>query len=205
MKEEVVDANEDISRSSSEVIDNVMEKLLNDRPPKDEYYLGIAEAVSKRSTCSRRKFGAIIVKGDAIVSTGYNGPARGVVNCLEVGCLKDESDAAEYESYDLCTAVHAEENAIINAARQGVAVFGGTLYIYGKYPKTGRLTEAKPCDRCKRALINAGIKIVVIKKADGGIEKIQTDDWVTEDSGKYVRRLEEVKRKKGDRSIKLKF
>ncbi|MHC4749522.1 MAG: deoxycytidylate deaminase [Planctomycetota bacterium] len=162
---------------------------MNKRPSKDEYYLGIAEAVSKRSTCSRRKFGAIIVKDDAIVSTGYNGPARGVVNCLEVGCLKDEMDAPEYAAYELCTAVHAEENSIINAARHGVSVMDGVIYIYGEYPKTGKLTEAKPCDRCRRALINSGIKLVVIKKADGRIEKIPTRVWVKEDSVNYLRKL----------------
>lgn len=171
-------------------------KKNNDRPSKDEYYLGIAEAVSKRSTCTRRQFGAIIVKDDAIVSTGYNGGARGVVNCMEVGCLKDEIDAPESKAYDYCIAVHAEENAIINAARHGVSVLGGTLYIYGRYYKTGRLAEAKPCDRCKRALINAGIRVVVINKADGSIEKIPTNTWVKEDSMKYVQQLEEARERK---------
>ena len=219
MKDEVVEAIEDISHASSEVIDNVMERMLNDRPSKDEYYLGIAEAVSKRSTCMRKRFGAIIVKDDTIVSTGYTGAARGVVNCLEVGCLRNEVGAAEYTEYESnCISVHAEENAIINAARHGTSVLGGTLYIYGefageKYGKhqgIGKLTEAKPCDRCRRAIINAGIVVVVIRKADGGIERTPTKQWVVEDSRDYVRRLEEARQKKEGRdgeedSINIKF
>lgn len=204
MKEEVVDAIQDISQTSSEVIDNVMEKLLNERPSKDEYYLGIAKAVSKRSTCMRKKFGAIIVLGDSVVSTGYDGAARGVVNCLEVGCLRNEVGAGEYTPYESnCISVHAEENAIINAARHGARVLGGTLYIhgefagekYGKHQGVGKLTEAKPCDRCRRAIINAGIKLVVMRKANGGIERVRTQQWVAEDSKDYVRRLEDAKQK----------
>jgi dCMP deaminase len=164
------------------------------RMSKDEYYLGIAAAVASRSTCLRRRFGAIIVKADAIVATGYNGPARGVVNCAEVGCLKDETNMPEYKGYEYCTAVHAEENAIINAARHGTSVLGSTLYIYGTYAKTGQLTEANPCDRCKRALINAGVAIVVIKLADGSVRKIDTNDWVYEDSESYRRNLANAKK-----------
>jgi len=88
------------------------------RISKVEYYLEIAKVVSLRSPCLRRKFGAIIVVNDAIVSTGYNGPARGVNNC-ELGCLKDKVDAPHYGGYEWCPAVHAEENAIVNAARNG--------------------------------------------------------------------------------------
>jgi len=171
-------------------------KSSNGRPSKDEYYLGIAEAVSKRSTCLRRRFGAIIVKDDAIVSTGYNGPARGVINCHVVGCLKDEVNMPEYKGYDYCTAVHAEENCIINAARHGVSVLGGVLYIQGDYPETGKLTEANPCDRCKRALINAGIRTVVIRTADGGIRRVETDDWKREDSDNYISKIEAAKSKR---------
>jgi len=167
----------------------------NNRLSKDEYYLNIAKAVSARSTCVRRRFGAIIVKDDAIVSTGYNGPARGVVNCSQVGCLKDESNAPEYARYDLCTAVHAEENCIINAARHGTKILGGKLYIYGEYVKTGQLTEADPCDRCKRALVNAGIELVIVKKADGSIKKISTSEWAREDSDNYMKKLEDVRKK----------
>lgn len=159
---------------------------------KDEYYLEIAKAVSKRSTCLRRKFGAVIVKEDVIVSTGYNGSARGVVNCDEVGCLKDKVNAPEYSGYEFCIGVHAEENAIINAARHGASVLGGTLYLYGEYTKTGELTEARPCERCRRAIINSGIKEVVIRKADGSIKKINVKKWIIEDSENYLKKLKET-------------
>lgn len=166
------------------------------RLSKDEYYLGIAQAVSSRSTCLRRRFGAVIVRDDVIVSTGYNGAARGVVNCLEVGCLKDEVGAPEYSGYDFCIGVHAEENAIINAARHGATVKDGTLYIFGEYVKDGTLTEARPCERCKRAIINAGIKQVITKKMNGSIGKYNVDSWIKEDTKRY---LERIRKEKKDR------
>jgi dCMP deaminase len=173
------------------------------RMSKDDYYLGIAKAVAARSTCLRKRFGAIIVKEDAIVSTGYTGAARGVVNCVEVGCLRNEVGAAEYTDYGSnCISVHAEENAIINAARQGSSVFGGTLFIhgefvgqpYGQHRGIGNLTEAKPCDRCKRAIINSGIKLVIMRTADGGIRKVDPSEWVCEDSENYRRRLADARK-----------
>jgi len=165
------------------------------RPTKEEYYLEIAKAVAQRSPCIRRKYGAVIVKNDAIISTGYNGPARGVINCFEVGCIKDLKNLPHGVAYEDCPAVHAEENAIINAARNGSNVFGGTLYITG-VDKEGKLVEAIPCFRCKRILINAGIEKVVIRKEDGGIKYIYTQDWVSEDTKNYLEKLEKVKREK---------
>lgn len=167
----------------------------NSRPSKDEYYLEIAKAVCLRSPCLRRKFGAIVVRNDVVVSSGYNGPARGVINCFEVGCLKDELNLPHYSGYDFCPGVHAEENCVINAARHGASVLGGTLYLFGLNYKDGSPTEAKPCDRCKRALINAGIKEVVLRKSDGSIARSNVVDWVKEDSEKYVRKIEEAKKK----------
>jgi dCMP deaminase len=164
------------------------------RPSKYDYYLDIAKSVCKRAPCLRRQFGAIIVKNDAIVSTGYNGPARGVVNCSEVGCLKDEVNAPEYAAYEYCTAVHAEENAIINAARHGVSILGGTLFIHGENYKDGSIAESRPCDRCKRAIINAGIKELVIRKQDGSFIKINVSDLVEEDTKNYLKKLEEARK-----------
>lgn len=172
---------------------------IDTRPSKDEYYLEIARAVSLRSPCIRRKFGAIIVREDTIVSAGYNGPARGVVNCLEVGCIKDELNLPHYSGYELCPAVHAEENCVVNAARHGASVLGGTLYLYGTNPD-GSIAEARPCDRCKRILINAGIQRVVIKKQDGKIEKIDVSDWVREDTELYKKRLIEVRSHGGSKT-----
>ena len=166
------------------------------RPSKEEYYLEIAKAVSKRSTCLRRRFGAIIVKNDAIVSTGYNGPARGVINCYEVGCLKDELNAPEYSNYDICPAVHAEENAIINAARNGANVNGGIMYLYGEYVKTGQPSESVPCDRCKRAIINAGIVKVITINSRGEIVQYDVQSWVNYDTQRYVTMMNEARLKK---------
>jgi dCMP deaminase len=168
-----------------------MEKRLS----KDEYYLNIAKAVSMRSTCIRRQFGAIIAKDDVIVSAGYNGPARGVINCMEVGCLKEKLDIPSYEGYDYCPGVHAEENAVINAARHGANILGGTMYLYGRNFINGSLTEGRPCDRCRRVLINAGIKELVTKKSDGAIAKKRVSDWIEEDTKNYLRKLKEVKEK----------
>ena len=158
---------------------------------REEYYLEIAKAVALRSPCLRRKFGAIIVVDDAIASTGYNGPARGSTNCEEVGCLKDLMNAPHYGAYDLCPAVHAEENAVINAARTGVKVLGGTLYIVGLTPD-GKITASHPCDRCKRVLINAGIKQVITIE-DGKIIHINVDDWKEYDKNNYIKKVKEAK------------
>lgn len=164
------------------------------RPSKDEYYLGISRAVCRRSPCIRRRYGAIVVKDDVIISTGYNGPPRGVVNCSEVGCLKEEMDIPHYEQYDYCTAVHAEENAVINAARHGASVLGGTLYLYGQEYETERTVEGKPCDRCKRALINAGIKELITKNEEGTLVRKKVQDWVSEETENYLERLGEVQK-----------
>lgn len=166
------------------------------RPSKDEYYLGIAKAVAKRSTCLRRKFGAIVTKDDVVVSSGYNGSTRGVINCSEIGCLKDEVNASEYSEYEFCIAVHAEENVVINAARNGSSTLGGTLYVYGEYTKDGSITESIPCERCRRVIINAGIRSVITKKSDGSIKRKNVSDWVKEDTQRYIERLEEAKKKK---------
>lgn len=167
------------------------------RPSKDEYYLDIALSVAKRSTCLLRKYGAIIVKNDTIVSTGYNGPARGVKNCDEIGfCLKESVNAPKGKGYEFCPGVHSEENCIINAARSGVSVLSGRLFIAGIEVKTGKLTEAMPCERCRRAIINAGLSEVIIRKADGGIKKINVSDWVEEDTKNHLKKIEEFRGKK---------
>ena len=127
------------------------------RIEKERYYLEIAKAVALRSPCIRRKYGAIIVKNDSIVSTGYNGPARGSTNC-EIGCAKEILNLPHYSAYDYCPAVHAEENAIANAARNGSSVLEGILYLYGVDAKTNKPVAGMPCSRCKRLLINSGIK-----------------------------------------------
>jgi len=153
------------------------------RPSKDQYYLDIARAVSERSPCIRRKVGAIVVVNDAIASTGYNGPARGVDNC-SLGCLKDKKGAGRYSGYDWCPGVHAEENAIINAARSGVSTLGGTLFIVAEKPD-GSFITAEPCNRCRRVLINAGIvRLVTIDEKNKIIEHY-AKEWVDADNEWY--------------------
>jgi dCMP deaminase len=164
------------------------------RISKEEYYLEIAKAVALRSPCLRRKYGAIIVKNDAIVSTGYNGPARGSTNCEEVGCIKEILNLPHYSGYDYCPAVHAEENAVINAARNGNSVIDGTLYLYGIDVKTNKPVAGMPCPRCKRVLINAGIKEVVTIDESGNITKYDVRSWIEEDKDNYLKIVEMAKK-----------
>lgn len=137
------------------------------RPSKDEYYIGIAEAVLKRSTCLRRNYGAILVKNDEIISTGYNGSARAEQNCCDTGyCEREAQGVAKGERYELCVAIHAEDNAITSAGRD--RAFGSTLYIVGKEYKSGVYANPCPCMMCRRKIVNAGIsRVVGLFKEDG--------------------------------------
>ena len=146
------------------------------RPSKHEYYIGIAEAVAKRSTCLRRQYGAVIVKDDRIISTGYNGSARGLENCCDKGvCWREEHDIPHGQQYEKCQAVHAEANAIINA--NPTDMIGATLYLAGF--ENGRpMSFPEPCEMCSRLIINAQIGKVVTREGSkwfdvrhiGGIE-----------------------------------
>lgn len=130
------------------------------RPDKDEYYLNIAAAVSARSTCIRRQYGAVIVNNDSIISTGYNGSPRGAVNCCDAGkCQREEMNVAQGERYELCESVHAEQNAIMAAGR--VATIGATLYLVG-YEDGVRIEKPEPCKMCDRLIKNAGIDEVIV-------------------------------------------
>lgn len=161
-----------------------------ERPDKTMYFLEIALSVAARSTCSRRKFGAVIVKDNTIVGTGYNGNARGVVNCLKVGCSKDNMNLPQGMNYDYCPAVHAEENAIINSNRH--ERINSTLYIAG-INRTGKPTMALPCQRCQRKIINSQIQNVVILKDDGKPMTINVQEYVTQDTKWYKKLLEQNK------------
>ncbi|MEG0876146.1 MAG: cytidine/deoxycytidylate deaminase family protein [Oscillospiraceae bacterium] len=151
------------------------------RTSKDEYYLGIADAVQSRSTCLRRRYGAIIVKADEIVSTGYNGAPRGRTNCSDLGyCTREHLNIPSGERYELCRSVHAEQNAIISCARRDM--LGSTLYLVGRDAKTGELLDtATPCSLCRRFIINAGIKSVVSRKGSNAIEIVDVNDWISAD------------------------
>jgi dCMP deaminase len=129
-----------------------------ERINKDEYYLNIAEAVAARSTCLRRQYGAVIVKQDEIIATGYNGAPRGENNCCDIGtCWREEHNIPHGERYEACVSVHAEQNAIISAPRKDM--IGAKLYLVGL--ENGKRIEAKPCDICRRLIKNAGIVEVV--------------------------------------------
>jgi dCMP deaminase len=149
------------------------------RTPKDRYYLDIAKEVSKRSTCFRRAIGAIIVRDDQIISTGYVGAPRKTKDSLEHGfCLRDKLGIPHGQRYELCRSVHAEQNAIINAARSGVSLLGGDMYIYGSAPGGADPISAFPCYICKKMLVNCGLDRVVCSAAGGGEIIFRVEDWI---------------------------
>ena len=152
-----------------------------DHVSKENYYLDIAETVIERATCLRRCYGAIIVKNDEIISTGYNGAPRGRKNCVDLGCCTRESmNVPHGERYELCRSVHAEANAIISAARRDMA--GGTLYLAGKDAAAGTiLYDAQSCAMCRRMIINAGLKNVVTRTGPGQFRVVDVQEWVEED------------------------
>lgn len=128
------------------------------RPGKDEYYLNIAAEVAKRSTCLRRQYGAVIVKNDEIIATGYNGSPRGVINCADAGrCWREDHNVPHGERYEMCKSVHAEQNAIISASRRDM--LGAVMYLAGW--ENDKRIKAVPCTICKRLIQNAGIQKVI--------------------------------------------
>ena len=151
------------------------------RTDKTNYYLDIAETVLERGTCIRRNYGAIIVQNDAIISTGYVGAPRGRQNCSDMGvCVRETLNVPRGERYELCRSVHAEQNAIINAAREDM--IGATMFLVGKDAKTGAYVEnACACSRCKRMIINAGIVKLVIRNSKTQFTEINVDDWIQHD------------------------
>ena len=151
------------------------------RIDKENYYLDIAETVLERSTCLRRCYGAIIVKNDEIVSTGYNGAPRGRKNCIDLGyCTREAMNIPSGERYELCRSVHAEMNAIISAARRDT--LGSTLYLAGGEAATGELLRhATSCSMCRRHIINAGIERVIIRTGEVDYQTVHVQEWIDED------------------------
>ena len=151
------------------------------RISKENYYLDIAETVLERATCLRRVYGAIIVKNDEIISTGYNGAPRGRKNCVDMGfCTREAMQVPRGQRYELCRSVHAEANAIISASRRDMV--GSTLYLVGRDGRTGQLLgDATSCAMCRRQVINAGISKVVIRKTDTECEVVDVQDWVQQE------------------------
>ena len=151
------------------------------RISKENYYLDIAQTVLERATCLRRVYGAIIVKNDEIISTGYNGAPRGRKNCVDMGfCTREAMQIPRGERYELCRSVHAEANAIISAARRDMV--GGTLYLVGRNAQTGELLhDATSCSMCRRLVINSGLSKVVIRRTEDTFETVDVQEWVDGD------------------------
>ncbi len=155
---------------------------MSSRPGKEEYYLNIAREVCRRGTCLRRQYGAVIVKDDQIVSTGYAGAPRGVANCSDLGvCLREELDIPAGQRYELCRSVHAEMNAIIHASR--AQTLDSVMYLAGIEVATGQPTaNPQPCLLCRRVIINAGIRQVVVRNGEGRIVRYDPQDWIDQEN-----------------------
>lgn len=152
-----------------------------ERVSKENYYLDIAQTVAERSTCLRKKYGAIIVKNDVIVSTGYNGAPRGRKNCSDLQvCMRDKLNIPRGERYEMCRSVHSEANAIIAAPRE--QMLGSTLYMVCVSPEDGSLVAGtNSCMMCKRMIINAGIEKVIIRDTPTAFRVITVNDWIGDD------------------------
>ena len=157
-----------------------------DRISKENYYLDIAETVLERATCLRRVYGAITVKNDEIISTGYNGAPRGRRNCSDLGrCTRESLNIPSGERYELCRSVHAEANAIISASRRDM--IGATIYLVGRDARTNELLpDAMSCSMCKRQIINAGIDRVVIRMTETEYRTIPVSEWIENDDSIFL-------------------
>ena len=144
------------------------------RPSWDEYFMDIVRDVATRSTCRRRKVGAILVKDKRIIATGYNGGPTGLAHCLEIGCLREQLGIPSGQQHELCRGVHAEQNAIIQAARYGVHTDGRVLYC-----------TTQPCVQCTKMLLNAGVTEIVFSEGYPDGLALQ----LLEESGITVRKL----------------
>ncbi len=147
----------------------------NVRPTWDEYFMAIVSDVATRSTCCRRKVGAILVKDKRIIATGYNGGPTGLAHCLDIGCLREKLNIPSGQQHELCRGVHAEQNAIIQAARYGVDTDGSVLYC-----------TTQPCAQCTKMLLNAGVKEIVFR--DGYPDGLALD--LLQESGIAFRKID---------------
>lgn len=152
-----------------------------ERRDKINYYLDLAEAVAQRSTCLRRHFGAVIVKDDEVISTGYSGAPRGRENCTDLNyCVRTRLNVPRGERYELCRSVHAEMNAVISAARN--QMLGSTMYLVGIECDTGKyVKEASSCALCKRVIINSGIDHVIIRDTHDDYRIVNVKKWIDDD------------------------
>ncbi len=158
------------------------------RIDKINYYLDLAEVTLERGTCIRRNFGAVIIKNDEVISTGYVSAPRGRKNCVDMGvCKREELKIPRGERYEMCRSVHAEQNAIISAERN--KMLGATLFLCGKNYADGKYVEnSNPCALCKRMIINAGIKDIYIRDTKEKYRHILVQDYIENDES-----LEDIK------------
>ncbi|MBQ1501627.1 MAG: cytidine deaminase [Firmicutes bacterium] len=154
---------------------------MTERRDKINYYLDLAEVVSQRGTCIRKRYGAVIVKNDEVISTGYVGAPRGRKNCCDMGrCIREELNIPRGERYELCRSVHAETNAIISASRD--KMLDADMYLVGiDLQKGGYVENATSCSMCKRTIINAGIKRVYIRDTHDKYRVVEVSDWIADD------------------------
>lgn len=152
---------------------------------KHKYYLNIAKEISLRSTCLRRRYGAVVVKNDEIVSTGYNGSPRKVINCNDTNqCYRAANSIPAGQRYELCHSVHAEANAIISASRD--RMIDSSLYLIGVDIDTNDLSKYnQPCSMCRRLIINAGIKEVIMMTPDGSIDVWDSSKFIEEENNMF--------------------
>lgn len=151
------------------------------RPSKDKYYMDLARSVCRRATCTKVEIGAVIIRDDQVVATGYCGAPRGTKSSQEHGfCLRKKLNIPSGHRYEMCRSVHAEQNAIISAARSGTSLLGGDMYIYGKIQGDGEeiILDAFPCFICKKMLINAGLNRIICSLGDGNYKIFFVDDWI---------------------------
>lgn len=152
-----------------------------ERRDKINYYLDLADVVSSRSTCLRRRYGAVIVKNDEVISTGYVGAPRGRKNCTDLNfCIRQKMNVPRGERYELCRSVHAEANAIISAERD--KMIGASMYLSGREVNSGEFIEnSNSCSMCKRMIINAGIEKVYIRDTMDTYRVIDVNEWILND------------------------
>ena len=153
----------------------------NSRPDKINYYLNIAKEVSTRATCLRRKYGAVLIKHDTIIATGYNGSPRGTANCIDLNeCRREKLNIPRGQCYEMCRSLHAEQNCIINASRN--EMIDSDLYLYGIEVDTGEIiANLDSCQLCKKLIINSGIKRVIFARPNGQYEIKNVSEWVIND------------------------
>ncbi|MGO5052563.1 deoxycytidylate deaminase [Lachnospiraceae bacterium LCP25S3_G4] len=154
---------------------------MEERRDKINYYLDLAEVVSQRCTCLRRHYGAVIVKNDEVISTGYVGAPRGRKNCSDIGvCIRQKLNVPRGERYELCRSVHAEANAIISAPRD--KMIGSSMYLVGVEAEAKNYVENScSCSMCKRLIINAGIEQVYIRDSKEKYRLILVQEWIEQD------------------------